>query len=63
VSQVSPPYIYCVGADSAALGKPCGVCAAPFRAGERITLAVLAERPATAVGVHTACLPPAPSRT
>jgi hypothetical protein len=60
---MSPPeslFVYRVGTDSTALGKPCALCAKPFRSGDRITLAVQSHRPTSAVGVHTACLPPEP---
>jgi hypothetical protein len=60
---MSPPeslFVYRVGTDSTALGKPCALCAASFRTGDRITLAVRSDRPARAVGVHTACLLPVP---
>jgi hypothetical protein len=53
-------FVYHVGTDSTALGKPCALCAEPFHTGDHITLAVGAARPASAVGVHTGCLPPLP---
>jgi hypothetical protein len=60
MSPPDPLFVHCIGAGSTALGKPCALCAASFRTGDRITLAVRSDRPARAVGVHTACLLPVP---
>jgi hypothetical protein len=60
MSTSTPLFSYRISQKSVALGKPCGVCAAPFRVDDHICLAVGAARPAAAVGVHTACLPASP---
>jgi hypothetical protein len=60
MSQSEAPFVYRVGVGSAAVGKSCAICGAPFRDGDQLTVTHSRSVPAHAVGVHTACLRPSP---